>query len=233
MIPIITIRPAPGDAATVDRGAHQGMAIESHPLFETQPVPWSVPDTGAFDAVLLGSANVLRHGGTGLQSLTPLPALCVGETTAEAARQAGFGVIATGARGMQNLLPHATARGFSRLLRLSGEAHVPLDIPAGITVETRILYRVVPLPMPEDLADLLAGGALVLLHSGEGSAHFANECDRLEITRGGIALACLAPRIAERAGTGWADCRHAPSPDDAALLALAKQMCQSGATGMI
>ena len=233
MTPVITIRPAPGDAATVERGAHQGLAITSRPLFSVGAVPWAVPDPADFEAVLLGSANALRHGGAGLQALTALPALCVGETTAEAARETGFTVIAVGARGMQTLLPHAEARGLTRLLRLSGEAHVPLDPPPGIAIEPRVVYRVQPRPIDRSLAGMLAGGAIVLLHSGEAAGHFAGECDRLGLPRGAIALACLAPRIARMAGEGWAACRHAPSPDDAALLALADQMCQSRLPGKV
>ena len=233
MTPIITIRPAPGDAATVERGAHQGLTVTGHPLFSIAPLPWAVPDPDEFDAILLGSANSLRHGGGGLRALAALPALCVGATTARAARDAGFPVIAVGARGMQTLLPHAEARGLSRLLRLSGEAHVPLEPPPGISIETRIVYTVCPVPIDPSLARTLARGAIVLLHSGKAASHFAKECDRLGISRNAIALACLAPRIAEKAGDGWAARQHAASPDDAALLALAEQMCQSGLPGKV
>lgn len=226
MIPVITIRPAPGDAATIERGAHQGLNITSHPLFTVGPVPWGVPNAADYDAVLIGSANAMRHGGDGLAALANLPALCVGETTSQAARDAGFDVIATGARGMQTLLPHAEARGLKRLLRLSGEAHVPLEVPHGIRVDTCILYAVHAAPMDEALVEALASGALVLLHSGEAAEHFAQECDRLGVPRSQVMVACLAPRIAERAGTGWASCRSAPAPQDATLLAMAEQMCQ-------
>lgn len=227
MIRIFTIRPSPGDRATVERAAHQGLAVEARPLFSAEPAAWSVPDPSDFDAVLLGSANALRHGGAGLSMLTNLPALCVGQTSAEAATNAGFDVVATGARGMQSLLPHAKARQMHRLLRLSGEAHVPLDVPEGIEIDTRIVYRIAAHPIDAAFASLLADGALVLLHSGEAARHFAQECERLGLARGRIALACFAPRIADMAGLGWADCRTAPAPDDSALLELAKQMCQS------
>tara|TARA_B100000378_G_scaffold42919_1_gene32138 strand:+ start:73085 stop:73774 length:690 start_codon:yes stop_codon:yes gene_type:complete len=225
---IVTIRPAPGDRATVERAAHQGLKVETYPLFSAGPVPWSVPEPVDFDAVLLGSANALRHGGAGLAALTGLPALCVGQTTAMAAEHAGFDVVATGARGMQSLLPHAKARQMNRLLRLSGEAHVPLDLPEGIAVDTRITYTVSAHPIDAELAEMLADGALILLHSGQAARHFAQECGRLGLEKDRIALACLAPRIADMAGTGWADCHHASSPDDSALLELARQMCQGG-----
>lgn len=215
----------------MERGAHQGLHVESHPLSTVGPVPWPVPDASTFDAVLVGSVNALRFGGDGLAALTDLPALCVGEATAHAARAAGFNVIAVGARGMQTLLPHAEARGLKRLLRLSGEAHASLDVPDGVSVSMRTLYRLSPVPMSQVLADTLSRGALVLLHSGEAARHFGLECGRKGVPRSQIALACLAPRIANHAGKGWARCQSAPTPDDTALLALAKQMCQSGLPG--
>ncbi|AKM09338.1 uroporphyrinogen-III synthase [Croceicoccus naphthovorans] len=227
MTPIVTIRPAPGDAATVALGRELGLTIASFPLFEVGPLKWHLPDPAGFHAVLLGSANALRHGGPGLASLITLPALCVGEATARAAEQAGFTVTHVGKGGLQSVLAIATANGWSRLLRLSGEAHVPLDLPAGTTLDTRTLYRVNALPIGAAFTETLRKGAVVLLHSGEAAAHFANEVDRLNIPRQSIAITCLAPRIAERAGGGWRALSTASQPDDRALLAMALQMCQA------
>jgi len=224
---IVTIRPEPGDAATVAMGRELGLTISSHPLFAVEPVAWHAPDPARFDAVLIGSANALRMGGPELKQIATLPALCVGEATAQAARDAGFEVRLTGSGGMQTLLPKAEQLGLRRLLRLSGEAHVPLALPPGIAIETRVLYRVLSRAIPESLAGKLRHGALVLLHSGEAASHFAAEIDRLGIDRARIAVAALAPRIAERAGPGWAACASASTPDDRALLALTAQMCQS------
>ncbi len=112
-----------------------------------------------------------------------------------------------------------------RLLRLAGEEHVPLSLPPGITLETRTVYRVQPLAMPPMLAGALQDGALVLLHSAAAARHFAEECNRLAIPRSGIALAALGPRIAAAAGEGWASLRCAEQPSEAALLALAADMC--------
>ena len=68
-------------------------------------------------------------------------------------------------------------------------------------------------------------GGLVLLHSAAAARHFATECDRLAIHRGDIRLAALGQRIAEAAGAGWAALRSAAEPNEAALLALAREMC--------
>ena len=69
------------------------------------------------------------------------------------------------------------------------------------------------------------GEPVVLLHSAEAARHFAAEVDRLGLSRGRIALAAFAPRIAAAAGTGWAASRAARQPNDPALLALAREMC--------
>ncbi|MDR7104078.1 uroporphyrinogen-III synthase [Croceicoccus sp. BE223] len=224
MIRIIAIRPEPGCGATVALGIAMGLDIAAHPLFATEPVEWARPHT-RFDAILLGSANVLRLAGPELESLRHLPAFCVGETTAQAARAAGFTVVGMGSGGLQSVLP--LAGGYRNLLRLSGEARVPLDPPPGVRIETVTCYRVAARPIDPALADLLHKGALVLLHSGEAATHFAAEIDRLAIARSAIRVACLAPRIAEAAGTGWAAITIAGQPQDCALLALAEQMCQA------
>jgi uroporphyrinogen-III synthase len=65
----------------------------------------------------------------------------------------------------------------------------------------------------------------VLLHSGAAARRLAAECDRQAIHRRDIALAALSPRIAEAAGPGWAALRSAAEPTEAALLALAREMC--------
>jgi len=226
-MPVIAIRPEPGCGATVALAAEIGLDVAGHPLFAVEPVAWDLADAGEYDAILLGSANALRHGGPGLHALTLLPTLCVGESTASVAHEAGFNVVATGSGGLQSVLPAALEQNFHRLLRLSGEAHVPLSPPVGMRIDTVTCYRVHPDPIDATLAATLARGALVLLHSGEAAAHFSAEVDRLEIARSAIALACLAPRIAERAGTGWAALCTASVAEDRALLALAAQMCQS------
>jgi uroporphyrinogen-III synthase len=83
------------------------------------------------------------------------------------------------------------------------------------------------LPLPAPLAECLGEGALVLLHSAAAARHFAAECDRLGVARGAVGLAALGPRIAAAAGEGWHGVRAAGEPREAALLALAREMCQT------
>lgn len=223
-LPIITIRPEPGCAATVAAGRDAGLAIESWPLFEVRPLAWDAPPADSFDALLLGSANALRHGGAGLGAYRGKPAYAVGDATGRAAEAAGLELAATGRGVLQDLIDRQ-ANLPPRLLRITGAEHVPVTAPQGVTILTRIAYESVAQTLPPELAERLAGGALVLLHSAAAARHFTSECSRPGIVRERIALAALGPRIAAAAGDGWRSIRSAEEPREPALLALAADMC--------
>ena len=134
-----------------------------------------------------------------------------------------------GEGGLQALLGSLQS-GHQRLLRFTARERVEVIAPPGVSITEAVTYASEPRPMPLELVELLAGGAVVLLHSGEAARHFAAECDARGIARRNIAVAALAPRIAAAAGGGWAAVETAAEPRDQALLALADQLCQgSGA----
>jgi uroporphyrinogen-III synthase len=81
--------------------------------------------------------------------------------------------------------------------------------------------------MPPALADLLHAPAIVLLHSGEAARHFAALCSQHGVARTQLSLAAIGPRVVEAAGDGWQAVAAAARPNDAALLALTRQMCQT------
>ncbi len=225
MKPVIAIRPQPGCDATVTAARALGLDARGFPLFETRPVAWRPPAPDAFDAVLVGSANALRHAGPALGAYAGKPAYAVGTVTADTARDAGLDVVAAGCGGLQRVLAHV-ASGHRRLLRLCGRERIALAPPPGASIEERVVYASEPLPLPPELEALLHRPVVVLLHSAEAAQRFAGLCDARHIARAGIALAALAPRVARAAGGGWAALRSPASPGDAALLALAKEMCQ-------
>ena len=194
-------------------------------MFEVRPLAWDSPEANRFDALLLASANTLRHGGAALESYRDLPVYAVGETTAQAARKAGFTLAQTGRGGLQSLLA-TLAPDHRRLLRLGGRERIDLRLPEGVRLAERAVYASEALPMPAELARMLDRPALVLLHSGRAAAHFASECDRLGKPRDAISIAALAPRIAEAAGHGWRELDLAETTEEAALLALARQICK-------
>lgn len=221
---LFVIRPEPGCSATVAAARELGLAISGHPLFAVQPRDWDFPQETC-DALLIGSANALRYAGVKRDLLRHLPVLSVGKTTADVARSANFTVASIGKGGLQTLLDNLDPA-YRCLLRLTGEERVELTPPPGVELVERVVYASEPLPMPEALAAELRGGGVVLLHSAAAARHFADECERLAIPRAALSLACIGPRVAEAAGSGWATVQSAPEPTDAALLALARGMCQ-------
>lgn len=222
-LPLIVIRPEPGNAATI--GAAKAMGLQAHgfALFDITPVSWDLPQ-GSFAAILAGSANVFRHGGPQLEALKALPVAAVGETTAAVAHSAGFAVAQVGEGGLQ---PMVEALAPGAYLRLAGEDRVELTAPNGVRITTRVVYAARPCPIPGPLAALLAQPCVVLFHSGEAARHFVRECEHLEIPRASIHIACLADRIRELAGPGWASAATATTRTDAELLELAARMCQT------
>lgn len=228
MMPVIVLRPEPGCAATLAAARARGLDAQGYPLFEVRSCEWDAPAPDAFDALLLGSANGLRHAGPALAAYAGKPAWCVGEATAQAAQAAGLRVCAAGSGGLQPVLDRVDPA-HRRLLRLCGAERIALAPPPGIELIERVIYESAALPIPDPLAARLADGAVILLHSGEAASHFARECERLGIAKARLHLAALGPRIAAAAGDGWASLAHTASPDDAALLALAGELCQSRA----
>ncbi len=224
MSAIFAIRAEPGLSATLAQGEAMGLAITPAPLSTIAPVNWQPPAADHFDALLIGSANAIRHGGAGLQQYRHLPVHAVGARTAAVARAAGFTVASEGSGGLQALLD--TMPPGTRLLRLGGEERVPLDPPAGVTLAEHAVYRAQANAMDAALADRFRQGGVVLLHSAAAARHFAAECDRLEIDRSCLSLALIGPRLQPDTGTGWREIAIAPHPTDTALLAVAAKLWQ-------
>lgn len=222
-LPLVVIRPQPGNDATCAAVRQRGAQAAGFPLFEIVPVAWHVPD-GPFQAILAGSANVFRHAGANLRALHGTPVIAVGETTASAARDAGFTVSRVGEGGLQ---PVVATLPPGKYLRIAGEDRVALNLPAAVSVETVVAYAARKCPFPEALVAVLRSGAVVLLHSGEAARHFAAQCETLGVAKDRIGLACLAPRIATLAGDGWRCVGTSPARTDAMLLELGLRMCQT------
>ncbi len=226
MKPLIFIRPQPSSDASVEAAKALGLDAHAFPMFTIRPLSWEAPDRDSFDALLLSSVNTLRYGGAALSSYTGMPAYAVGAKTAQAAREAGFEVVASGTGGLQNVLTLLDPA-HTRLLRLTGAARVQVDLPEGVTLTERVVYSSDPLPMPDTLAELLGHeSCVVALHSAEAAHHFRSECERLGLNLSNIALVTIGPRVAMAANGGWLDIRTADRPDDDALLALARVICE-------
>lgn len=192
------------------------------PLFDPRPLAWTPPAIRP-EALALTSARAARMAGPALATFADLPAWCVGEATAEAARTAGLPLArALGEGGAAGLAAAIAALRPvpARLLWLAGRERVAIPPIPGCTVDERAVYAVELLPLDPAMAEVLRAGRVdrVLLHSPRMAVHFAAECDRLEVPRGRLALAALSPGVAQAAGPGWAEVAVASRPEEPALL---------------
>jgi uroporphyrinogen-III synthase len=209
----LVLRPAPADARTVALLAAAGVTAQAVPLFVAGPLAWTVP-AGRFDALLLTSANAIRHGGAGLRAVAHLPVVAVGAATAAAARAAGFAVVLTGDGDVAAAVRDAGDR---RLLHLAGRDHVAAAGVAGRAV----VYASDPVPAVPGMVDAAVDG-VVLLHSRRAARRFAEVAGALPRDR--IRLAALSPAVAAAAGTGWRRVEVAARPTDAALVDVAARL---------
>ena len=214
---VLVLRPEPGASATVARALELGLDAVAVPLFEVAPIDWQAPDAGSFDGLLLTSANAVRHGGGEISKLRGLSVYAVGEATAEAARDAGFDIAATGDGGIDRLLESIEAD--LKLLHLCGE-EVREPLPARQQVTRIHIYRARTIEAPELGA---IEGAVALIHSPRAGHRFAELVER----RSSIAIAAVSSAALEQAGGGWEEAEAAISPTDDALLALAARLCNT------
>ncbi|HKX92765.1 MAG TPA: uroporphyrinogen-III synthase [Sphingomicrobium sp.] len=219
MTRVLVLRPEPGASETVERAGEHGLEAVSIPLFKIEPLAWTAPGVDSFDALLLTSANAVRHGGEGLDSLRALPVYAVGPATADAAREASFEIAGVGSADIDTLL--ATVDPKLRLLHLCGEHRRATSAPHAITSVP--VYRSNALPRPAGLDR--AGADVALIHSPRAGARLAELVEH----RGSIALVAISAAAADAAGEGWASVHAADRPTDEALLALAARLCNKPA----
>lgn len=214
---LVLLRPEPGASASAAKAAALGLEAVAIPLFAVEPVEWTVPG-GSFDALLLTSANALRHGGSALARLRGLKAYAVGEATAAAARAAGFEVAAVGTGGVEELLAILPAG--ERLLHLAGAERRE---SGDVRVVAVTVYRSVAID-PGPALDAVRG-ALVAVHSPRAGTRLSALVDAQGIGRGEVTLAAISAAAAAACGAGWRAVHVADAPADTALLALAARLC--------
>lgn len=212
---LLVLRPEPGASATVERARQLGLDAFAVPLFNVDPVAWKAPDPCRFDALLLTSANAVRHGGGQLRGLRGLSAYAVGPTTAEAAARAGLEIAAVGNGGLDELLNSIAPE--LKLLHLCGQNRRS-SVNASQEIVPVVVYRSMPIGGPDLSA---AAGSVAMVHSPRTGRRFAE----LVHDRGSIAIAAISQAAAEAVGAGWAAVESAPRPDDNDLLALAASLC--------
>ena len=218
---LIILRPEPGASTSVERARKLGLEAISLPLFGVHPLVWTPPNPDIFDAVLATSANAMRHGGVGLEPFRPLPLHAVGEATAQAAREAGFKVIAAGSRDVDALLGSLPfgLRLFYPCGRDRRDLREALQAILSVPV-----YAAEALPMPENFA--CVAGAVVAVHSPRAGERLAELAEIAAIDRSSVRIAAISEAAALAVGEGWAEVESPAAPNDAALLELAARLCE-------
>ena len=210
---VIVLRPEPGASETLAKARELGLEPVSVPLFDIEAMDWAMPD-GAFDGVLLTSANAVRQAGDALQELRALPAYAVGDATAEAARDAGFDIKATGDAGVERLLGSIDQE--LRLIHLCGEDRKQVTARQEITPVAVYRSKAVVGPKLDRL-----NGNVVLVHSPRAGARLGE----LVEDKSDIAIVAISKAAADAAGGGWESVQAANEPTDDAMLALAAELC--------
>jgi uroporphyrinogen-III synthase len=233
---VLVTRPSPDDEMTAKALRARGFEVLRAPMLRFEPVPFQDDADATYGAVIVTSANALRSIAPHLAGspLLKLPLFAVGENTAAAARDAGFGqVIASkgDAGALRDLvLSGAKSRQLKKtnpLLYLAG-ADLARDLAGelgekGFSVVTRTTYRMVPAPnLPREICDaFVAHQVEAVLHYSRRSARAFLEAARaggVEISALALPQCCLSAAVAAvLRDAGASQVTAAASPDENAL----------------
>lgn len=225
---LIILRPQPGAAATAARAANAKIEVVVSPMFAGRPLAWQPPDPADFDALLLTSANAVRYGGAALASYRRLPVYAVGQATAAVVRESGFADVTVGAGNAPALLAEIALGPHRRLLHLCG-VHRRATRAAGVQVRDVAVYAMeAASSLTAEAEAACRAGAVVMVHSPRAATLVDDLVDREGIDRAGIKLVAISEAAARAAGSGWCEVVASPAPTDAAMLAIARALCDRG-----
>lgn len=224
---VAVLRPEPGASRTADHLRNLGLAPLVAPLFTIEPVAPSPSSYTQPDALMITSANAVRHGIAHIRQYPNLPIYAVGPATARALAELTDQPIHLAPSGNgQSLIALAKTHHLQHLLHLCGAEVRPLD-PMGLQIDRQIIYRAAPAPQLSDA--LIAAWPtldLILLHSPRSSALLDQLATAQGLARDHITAIAISAAAATAAGTGWNAMKIAPRPDDDGMLAVVRQLCQ-------
>lgn len=221
---VIILRPQPGADATAHAARALGLETMLSPLFEIAPLEWTPPDPEQFDALMLTSANAARRAGPGLMRYAALPLFVVGEATAQVARAAGLTPTHIGTRDAAALVEDMRREGIGQALHLCGADAVAAEAD-GLSIQRIAVYHS---RKTGDALGSLRPEDICLVHSPRAAARLAALVPPER--RSSLSLIAISDATRDAAGPGWADAIAAPSPTDAAMLALAQELCHKPST---
>jgi uroporphyrinogen-III synthase len=220
---VLILRPEPGAGRTAQAVARLGLEAVVHPLFAPQPLDWTPPLAGDFDALLMTSANAARLAGPALAAYRALPAYAVGEASAAALRAQGFDRVVAGDGDASAIAARIAADGHRAVLHLAGTTVAPMV--AGSLRITRIaVYSMASLPPDPALLRDAVSGSVLLIHSPRAGERLAGQVptDR----RAGLHIIAISPAALAACGAGWASGVAPDQPRDDDMLALVRRLCE-------
>ncbi|MGY3619830.1 uroporphyrinogen-III synthase [Bradyrhizobium sp. USDA 10063] len=233
---VLVTRPQGDGEATADSLRSRGFEVLLAPMLRFEALPFQEEDAARYDAVIVTSANALRAVAPQLagHALLRLPLFAVGEHTAAAAREAGFGEVVSANGDATALYELVRARRKAKKLKKSATllyfagADLSRDLAgelgeAGFMVITRTTYRMSPVAgLPRPVCDaFMAGGIEAVLHYSRRSARAfldAARAEGLEISALASPHCCISASVAAvLREAGATQVVTAASPDENAL----------------
>jgi uroporphyrinogen-III synthase len=200
---VLVTRPRPDDEATATALRSRVFDVLRAPMLRFEPVPFHDDADARYGAVIVTSANALRGIAPHLAGsrLLKLPLFAVGEHTASAAREAGFGEVITGKGDAAALRDLVLAGVKSKQLKKAGTllylagADLARDLAGelgekGFTVVTHTTYRMIPASsLPPEVCDAFVANRIeAVLHYSRRSARAFLDAARA----GGVEISALA-----------------------------------------
>jgi uroporphyrinogen-III synthase len=228
---VAVLRPEPGAHRTADHLRDMGLDPVVAPLFTIEPVISTPSSNTPPDALMITSANAVRHGAANIRQYPNLPIYAVGPATARALREVTDQPIHLAPEGNgQSLIALAQTHHIHHLLHLCGAEVRPLD-PMGLSIDRQIVYRATSSSAPaHQLSDALITAwpdlNLILLHSPRAGALLDQLAMDKGLKRGHITIIAISAATAAAAGTGWNAMKISQQPDDHGMLAVVRQLCQ-------
>lgn len=240
---VLVTRPQPAAGGTARRLAELGFDPIVLPLTEISALSFDpLPDVAATDAVVVTSANALRHADpTLLAPFLDMPCFAVGEETASAAARAGFSSVVAGpgdAVGLARIVTDSLSSGV-QLLYLCGRMRLSnvedLLREKGMHVVVVETYDAPEIAYPAgELMVRLGSEPLdaALLYSSRAATAIGRlvSLPEIEPLFAETLFLCISERVAAAfRGVPQARVFVARTPEEAGLLALLVQHCGNGA----
>ena len=206
MTQLILLRPTEGAEQSAIIAREKGFDPIIAPATKINVLDWDAPPAQGFDAIMITSANALRHGGKAIHQYKHLPLYAVGKATAKLAEEMGFTIAAIGKGGAKALWPLIKQSDAKNIVRFVGRDYVHI-YDEHIQICTIMVYEARALPMHKGLQSLLSETQnkcphIFAFHSAKAVQIFDDYIEQMAkqgliFDKGAHYAAALAPTIGE------------------------------------